>query len=163
MNGWMRSGLPRGPKLDPAAYYDVLAGAEFVLSPCGDRCDTYRNYEAVALGAVPVTNAPEHLYRPGLFEDSAFFFDARRPSAVAGMRKDPRKHLPRYAAPDRGLALLDFWRHRLHAARCAAAWRLSDRRLEPPRDADAEARAAAREPYKADLGWLQFAKPGPPK
>ena len=159
MNGWMRAGLPAGPKLDHDAYYDLLAGAEHVLSPCGDRCDTYRNAEAIGLGAVPATNAPEHLYRPGLYEDSALFFDARRPQFANSARKDPRKHLPRYAEPDRGLVHADYWRHRIRAVRCYAAWRLADHRLEPPpRDPTAEERAERREPYKAELGWLQFAQ-----
>ena len=87
MNGWMRAGLPNGPRLPVHAFYDLLATASFVLSPCGDRCDTYRTYEAIGLGAVPVVNAPEALYSPGLLAASAIFFDSAHPERVEAMRR----------------------------------------------------------------------------
>lgn len=41
------------------AYLNEMGGHQFILSPRGDRPDTYRNYEAIAVGAIPVTDLPE--------------------------------------------------------------------------------------------------------
>lgn len=91
-------------------------------------------------------------------EDGSIYLPFHLPQGITAGNY-PRKHLPRYAEPDRGLVHADYWRHRIRAVRCYAAWRLADHRLEPPpRDPTAEERAERREPYKAELGWLQFAQ-----
>ena len=152
MNGWMREGLPVGPRLPIDAYYDLVRSAAFVLSPCGDRCDTYRTYEAIGLGAIPVVNAPEALYGPGLLGGSAVFFDPRRPERAAALARAP----PPYNEPDRGLVQLDAWRDRISAA-CAAA--RAGAAMPAPPSAAAAPPPPRRVPYKADLGWWQFERP----
>jgi hypothetical protein len=37
-------------------FYEAMKEARFVLSPIGDRQDTYRHYECIGLGAVPIAN-----------------------------------------------------------------------------------------------------------
>ena len=154
MNGWMRAGLPNGPRLPVHAFYDLLATASFVLSPCGDRCDTYRTYEAIGLGAVPVVNAPEALYSPGLLAGSAVFFDSAHPERAEAMRRGGT--LPPYAEPDRGLVQLDAWRERIAAAAAAAR---AGAAVPAPAPAAAAPAPPRRVPYKAELGWWHFEHP----
>jgi len=40
-------------------YYEMVASAEYVVSPIGDRPDSYRHWEAIGLGATPVCNCPK--------------------------------------------------------------------------------------------------------
>jgi len=51
-----RSELPSGPRLTPAKYYKTLHSSRFILAPSGRRPDSYRMYEAIGLGAKPMTN-----------------------------------------------------------------------------------------------------------
>ena len=150
MNGWMRRGLPQGPVLEKPDYYAHMAAHEFFLAPCGDRCDTYRAYEAIAFGAVPVSNAPPYEYGAGLFADSAVLEAPRKyANVVSGMQKG---RLPPYAEPDRALVILDYWRAKLRdvAAPLDAP--------VPPNPADPDA-TPPRVPYRADLGWFQYKSP----
>jgi hypothetical protein len=53
---------PSGPKLNLSDYYDDLAQHQFIISPNGDRPECYRHYEAIALGAIPLTQLDPALY-----------------------------------------------------------------------------------------------------
>ena len=46
------------PRLKLTTYLNKILRHKFVISPPGDRMDTYRHWECVALGAVPVSNLP---------------------------------------------------------------------------------------------------------
>jgi hypothetical protein len=43
-------------------YYDLIAASKYVVSPAGDRPDTYRHYECIGLGSIPIANINETLY-----------------------------------------------------------------------------------------------------
>lgn len=58
----VRANVTSGPKVPRHVYYDELARSRFVISPPGDRPDCYRNYEAIAFGAIPITNLDPTLY-----------------------------------------------------------------------------------------------------
>jgi hypothetical protein len=51
-----RLNIPRGTKLTLPDYLEQLAKSKFVLSPSGHKPDCFRHYEALALGAIPVTD-----------------------------------------------------------------------------------------------------------
>jgi hypothetical protein len=53
---------PSGPKLNLTDYYDELAQHQFIISPNGDRPECYRHYEAIGLGAIPLTQLDPALY-----------------------------------------------------------------------------------------------------
>lgn len=58
-----RTKVPSSNKSLPLdQYYDEIASSSFVISPAGDRPDCYRHYEAIALGAIPVTDLDPHVY-----------------------------------------------------------------------------------------------------
>jgi hypothetical protein len=57
--------------LSQAQYFREMSRYRFVVSPRGDRPDTYRHYEALALGAIPVTDLPAAF--KDLFGEDAVF------------------------------------------------------------------------------------------
>jgi hypothetical protein len=58
-----RQRIPSGDKLPLDQFYDELAKSRFVVSPGGDRPDCYRNFEALAFGAIPITDLDPSWYR----------------------------------------------------------------------------------------------------
>jgi hypothetical protein len=53
---------PSGPKQNLTDYYNDMARHQFIMSPNGDRPDCYRHYEAIGLGAIPLTQLDPFLY-----------------------------------------------------------------------------------------------------
>lgn len=68
-----RQKLPVMPRLPPKEFYERIADSKFIVSPIGDRHDTYRHYEAIGLGAIPMSNI-DRLYR-SIFGDSMYYCD----------------------------------------------------------------------------------------
>ncbi len=66
-----RKKLPVLPSISTYDFYIHLKKAKFILSPIGDRDDCYRHYEAIGLGAIPISNAG-HLYR-SIFGNSMYY------------------------------------------------------------------------------------------
>ena len=58
-------------KSSPDEYYEKLKASFFVTSPMGDRPDSYRHWEAIGLGTIPICNCPM-AYRQ-LFQDNMKF------------------------------------------------------------------------------------------
>lgn len=58
-------------KTSPDEYYEKLKASFFVTSPMGDRPDSYRHWEAIGLGTIPICNCPMS-YRQ-LFQDNMKF------------------------------------------------------------------------------------------
>ena len=57
-----RAQIPRGVKMPLPDYLEELARSKFVLSPSGHKPDCFRHYEALALGAIPVTDLDSATY-----------------------------------------------------------------------------------------------------
>ena len=53
-------GKKSGPMLPYNELCETLQKAEFVISTIGDRDDCYRHYEAIGLGAIPISNINSH-------------------------------------------------------------------------------------------------------
>jgi len=92
------------PRLPLAPYLGKILRHRFVISPPGDRLDTYRHWECVALGAVPVSNLP-HIFSE-LFGDGMIFVD----SLADFVRSNPKLIRP---APNARLASVRYWRDRV--------------------------------------------------
>lgn len=58
-----RDSVPSRPPLNFTEYYDEIALHRFILSPDGARPECYRDYEAIGLGTIPITELPADLYR----------------------------------------------------------------------------------------------------
>lgn len=91
------------PEMPIRQYLRLIRRSRFVVSPPGDRPDTYRHWESIALGAVPVGNIGGPLR--DLFGGSMM--------SVEDFADFSRNPFPKYAAPDVSLVLLDTWRRRL--------------------------------------------------
>lgn len=57
-----RAQVPSGPKLDYVPYLRAISKSSYVISPDGDHPDCHRHYEAIGLGAIPITQMDSFLY-----------------------------------------------------------------------------------------------------
>eukprot|EP01052_Picozoa_sp_SAG31_P039615 SAG31_NODE_5528_length_2476_cov_1.731174_1_plen_422_part_00 len=94
-----RVGIPQTRKLSRHRYLQEMARHRFVLSPNGDRPDCVRNYEAIGLGTVPVTQLNATLY--SFLEPSGALFEQDLHSP---------DNLPPYGnGTQAGMALESYW------------------------------------------------------
>ena len=89
-------------------YLAELARHRFVISPAGDSPDTFRHWESVALGAIPISSLSKSFGR--LFGDSIILVD----DLVSAAKEPPTHH--RMEA-DRSLATVDYWRKKVNRLR----------------------------------------------
>ena len=82
-------------------YYEKIKEHRFVVSPPGDRPDTYRHYECIALGAYPVSSVPASFRR--IFGDNMLYSDNL--VAVASANR-----LSAMGSPDPNFVRTKFWR-----------------------------------------------------
>lgn len=64
-----------GPRLSLPRYLNKILRHSYVVSPPGDRMDTYRHWESVALGAIPVSKLPlplSGLFGEGMVQTDSF-------------------------------------------------------------------------------------------
>ena len=64
--------------LKPAQFYERIAQSRFLISPRGDRPDTYRHWEAIGLGAIPIANINRTLYGSLFGDDMVYMEDAHQ-------------------------------------------------------------------------------------
>jgi len=57
-----RAQVPSGPNLDYVPYLRAISKSSYVISPDGDHPDCHRHYEAIGLGAIPITQMDSFLY-----------------------------------------------------------------------------------------------------
>ena len=91
------------PQMHCDAFYQTISEAKFALSPIGDRNDTYRHYECIGLGTIPIANTGK-LYQK-IFGDSMMYVDTAE-EMVALLHENPE--LP-YSPPSRDLVSLQYW------------------------------------------------------
>lgn len=54
-SSWIgRNIFPKKERLPPNIFYEKISDTKFLLSPCGDRWDTYRHYESIGLETIPI-------------------------------------------------------------------------------------------------------------
>lgn len=102
-----RSSIPNGPPVSLETYYRNMAQSKFVFSPNGDRPECYRHYEAIGLGAVPITQLDpwihRHLQGNIVFNNTiwnvSYFWNSS--SRVDGYQ---------YREPNREMAFEDYWK-----------------------------------------------------
>jgi len=89
------------PKLPVRKYLSSISKAKYVVSPPGDRFDTYRHWECVALGAIPVCVEVPSFKR--LFGDTMLTVDD-----ISDY--DAYRFSNNRATPDSRRAFLQFWK-----------------------------------------------------
>jgi hypothetical protein len=102
-----RIGLPNSPHIGREDYLKELALHEYVISPDGDRPDCHRNYEAIGLGTVPVTELDVSLYT---------FLDGSGALFGKNIRKWKPDGNSGHPVVRREIVLESFWAHRLKMA-----------------------------------------------
>ena len=94
--------------LPPERFFRNVADARYVLSPNGDRPDCHRHYEAIGLGAVPITELDPVLFRhlaegPAVYETK----DWKLSSLRATLGRNPL--LGKNPLVNRDLIREDYW------------------------------------------------------
>lgn len=91
-------------------YYRKMKGARYIVSPMGDRPDTYRHWEAIGLGTVPICNCPLTLKL--LFRDGMVIAD---PDAMLKLLRSPHpSNLPSVElSRTQNLLAVGYWRARI--------------------------------------------------
>jgi len=87
--------VPIGPKLSLKQYYNHLAKSRNVLSPDGNRPECYRHYEAIAFGAVPITELDPYHYRhlgkaPVVYNNTNWDITGPTALRLLGLKRFPR-------------------------------------------------------------------------
>ena len=88
------------PLLPIKEFYEKMSFSKFVLSPEGDRPDTYRHYECIGLETVPISNINQSLY--------SFFGNSMSFMKTEDMEKYDGNQLI-YNKPKRFLVYSDYW------------------------------------------------------
>lgn len=88
-------------------YYKTVASAEYLVSPVGDRPDSYRHWEAIGLGAIPVCNCPASFTR--LFSGSMLRVTVE---TMLTFLKNPETLTSRFekTSPNKDLLCTGYWK-----------------------------------------------------
>jgi hypothetical protein len=81
-------------------FYEKISNSKFILSPEGDRPDTYRHYECIGLETVPVSNINPNHY--SFFGNSMSFMTLKEMMNFDGSQLT-------YVKPMRFLVYSDYW------------------------------------------------------
>ena len=87
-------------------FYEKVSASRFLISPHGDRPDCHRHWEAIGLGAIPVSNIDPLLYGPLFGNDMMYVNDADK---MIELLDDPSKLDSRYHAPQSQQMLTRYW------------------------------------------------------
>ena len=99
-----RSIFEKMPYMDNKTYYKLMNDSKFILSPIGDRDETYRYWEAIGLGTIPISNVGS-LYKD-LFEDNMIYVNDTY--EMLNMYKI-NLNLP-YKIPNKNFICLEYWK-----------------------------------------------------
>jgi hypothetical protein len=96
--------LPIIPRISSTQFWIEIVQAKFILSPIGDRDDCYRNYEAIGLGTIPISNVNE-LYK-NIFTTNMIYSNI---DEMANMLHDDNLNLV-YKEPNKDLICYEYWK-----------------------------------------------------
>jgi len=100
LSGVMDSHIPLGE------YYDKMNRCRYVASPKGDRPDTYRHWESIAMGCIPISNLTGR-YKD-LFGKNMIYLD--KMEDVLNLNIDDLE----YVRPNPKIATMPYWRKRIY-------------------------------------------------
>lgn len=100
-NREMRKLVPQGEKLHPALQFRRMHMSKYVISPNGDRPDCYRHYEAIGVGAMPITQLHPKYYRH--LKDNVIFNNTN------WNLEDLERNLPKNSHVNRRLVFDEYW------------------------------------------------------
>ena len=100
--------LPIIPRISSTQFWIEIVQAKFILSPIGDRDDCYRNYEAIGLGTIPVSNVND-LYK-NIFTTNMVYSNI---DEMVNMLHDDNLNLV-YKEPNKDLICYEYWKDIVH-------------------------------------------------
>eukprot|EP00960_Hanusia_phi_P060151 764418-Hanusia_phi.AAC.3 len=103
-----RKSLPFVPRVDFQSYLKGIRASKFVISPVGDRPDTYRHYESIALGAMPISNVPVE-YRD-LYRDDMIYCSV---DEMLSLLKGPDRLETLFHRPSCEILSVRYWKHQI--------------------------------------------------
>ena len=105
--------------MKPTQYYERIARARFLVSPRGDRQDTYRHWEAIGLGARPIANINRTLYGSMFGGDMVYMEDAGKIVSLLDDGEAQAALEKTYHVPSAHRLSSLFWARRVGEARAA--------------------------------------------
>lgn len=105
--------------MKPTQYYERIARARFLVSPRGDRQDTYRHWEAIGLGARPIANINRTLYGSLFGGDMVYMEDAGKIVSLLDDGEAQAALEKTYHVPSAHRLSSLFWARRVGEARAA--------------------------------------------
>ena len=100
--------LPILPRISSTQFWIEIAQGKFILSPIGDRDDCYRNYEAIGLGTIPVSNVSK--FHKNIFTTNMVYSNI---DEMANMLNDDNLDLV-YKEPNKDLICYEYWKDIVH-------------------------------------------------
>ena len=122
-----RSIFPYVERTDPKIFFDKMNKAKFLISPCGDRWDTYRNYECIGLNTIPISHKGA---LSKIFSESMFYIcddkniygdfysnildndnDYTKMNYMCELIKDYSVLEDKYILPNKDIITLEYWKY----------------------------------------------------
>lgn len=106
-----REVFPELPKISSDKFYENMSKARYVISPIGDRDDTYRHMESIGLGAFPISNVGP-MYRHIYGENMIYVPDTKDILTMYEQQTVPLQHQPPFVekGPCRDVICVSYWR-----------------------------------------------------
>ena len=122
---FLTDGVRDMPDMKPPLFYERIARAKFLVSPRGDRQDTFRHWEAIGLGARPIANINKTLYGSLFGMDMVYMEDAGEIISLLDDRaKDSLEQ--QYHVPGAHRLSSLFWARKVEKAREACLQQASE-------------------------------------
>lgn len=102
-----RGAIPSGAKLPLHQFYDELAKSRFVVSPAGDRPDCYRNLEALAFGAIPITDLDPFWYP--FFQEGPVIYSTTEWNNLTEANLLNRMQVEDFPVTNRNMVFEEYW------------------------------------------------------
>ena len=105
-------GVDSPERLGYVQYLKEITRSRYILSPQGDRPDCYRNYEAIGLGCIPISNLAEEFQE--IFEENMIYSNGEDMQKMLEIsRVMIAGHDKEYTLPNRRIILSSYWREKI--------------------------------------------------
>ena len=105
-------GVDSPERLGYIQYLKEITRSRYILSPQGDRPDCYRNYEAIGLGCIPISNLDEGFQE--IFGENMIYRngeDMQKILQTSRVTVDDQDN--KYKLPNRRIILSSYWREKI--------------------------------------------------
>ena len=105
-------GVDSPERLGYVQYLKEMTRSRYIFSHQGDRPDCYRNYEAIGLGCIPISNLAEEFQE--IFEENMIYSNGEDMQKMLEIsRVMIAGHDKEYTLPNRRIILSSYWREKI--------------------------------------------------